>query len=347
MERKIIAMVSLGAILLLAGFFTELIVLDQTAWAAQSFSDSRILVPLSESLTPLNVSQPNSVLQVMVTANSTLVIEVSHDGKAEYKWEDVDFKKNVLLLNTGTWAVSILNNSTTTSCRYTSTITLKEPKLEQSIPYAWLRIPLLILGIISISLTVPAHFFDKIRSRLNKETIKTFIAVAIILMLIFSYQIGGFLLQTSTPWAVCEGLSMEPTVNFGDLVIIIGTEPQNLAPDDIILFQKIALNIGKEDFSTLSVATLHRIVYINKIGQHWYFKTKGDNNEKPDDWFVPDEGILGKVAFILPKLGYIALWLGRIEVKLFIIGIILITFFVWPQIRPKKRQTVPSSEENT
>jgi len=325
-----------GVVLVLAGFFTGLLVLNEKIWATQSYGDSRILLPQSDSLRTLNVSQRESVLQILVSANGTLVVYVLHDEKVEWKWEDTEFKNNVLIFDTGAWTVRILNNSTTT-CDYTSTITLKEPHMELRKPYVWLRVPLFISGGLSMSLTVPMYFLDRFRSRLNRKTIEVFVVVAIISVVVFSYQIAGFVLQTSTPWVVCVGVSMEPTINFGDLVIIKGTEPENLVPDDVIVFRKVALVMGEEDFSTLSVPLLHRILYINKVGNHRYFKTKGDNSEKPDDWYVPDAGILGKSALVLPKLGYVLLLLERIEVKLFIIGIILMVFFVWPQIRSRKR----------
>lgn len=345
MRKSLIALIILGAVLLLAGFLTEIVVSNQKVWATHSYADSRILPPLSDSLTTFNVSKRNSVLQILVSANSTLVIYVLQDEKVEWKWEDTEFKKNVLLLNADIWTVRILNNSTTSSCAHTSTIILKEPDTLPRKPYIWLRTPLLISGGLSLALTVPTYLFDRFRNRLNKKTIEIFIAVIIIFLVIFSYQIAGFFLQTSNPWVVEVGVSMEPAINLGDLVILTGTEPKDLVPDDIILFQKVAFVMNGEEPSTLSVPLLHRILYLKRVGNHTYFKTKGDNNARMDEWLVPDEGVIGKAALILSKLGYILLTLERIEVKLLIIGIILVFFFVWPEIKSKKRERPPKKEK--
>lgn len=338
MRKIVIIMVSLGILLLIAGFFTEFIVSNQQVWATDSSADSKVLRPYSESLDAFNVSNVGSNLQVTVSANSTLNIDVIHDNKVEYKWEDVVFNKNVMLLSNGTWTVKIRNNSTF-NCYYNSSIILKQTHFEEKKPYLWLLPPFIFFGALSLSLSVPIHFSNKLRGRLNKKVIKETITFAALLALIFSYQIAGFALHTSAPWNVSQGVSMQPTIYTGDLVIIMGMEPQNILVGDIILFQKITTGFNGEDFSTISVPVLHRCIYMIRVGDHWFFKTKGDNNPEADDWYVPDEGVLGKAVLILPKVGFLFLILERTETKIILLTAILIIFFIWPSIKVKKPQT--------
>ena len=133
-------------------------------------------------------------------------------------------------------------------------------------------------------------------------------AFLILLALIGSFTLQWVLawaLQTSTPLHTPISGSMEPTLRIGDLLIIRGGLKAEdihtgLKDGDIIIFYNPS-NPG-------DLPIVHRAIEkIRKDGK-WYFITKGDNNPLDDyrlfGWIVPESYIIGKVIFVIPKVGY-------------------------------------------
>lgn len=112
---------------------------------------------------------------------------------------------------------------------------------------------------------------------------------------------------------------MEPTLNVGDLLIIRGglrAEDIHASPEDgdIIIFRSPS--------NPDAIPIVHRAIEkIQKDGK-WYFVTKGDNNPYDDyrafGWMVPEDYVIGKVIFVIPKVGYILR--GLDETKIYIDG---------------------------
>jgi len=134
---------------------------------------------------------------------------------------------------------------------------------------------------------------------------------------------------------------MSPTIKAGDLVFTQGADPKQLEAGEIILFNKIAPNLDSE-VSTLSIPVLHRIAEIESFDNRLFFVTKGDLNQDVDDWFVPEDGVSGKVFYVIPRLGIIFIILGKIEVKLFIIFIMVFLLIFWPSKKKKKPKLTDS-----
>ena len=98
------------------------------------------------------------------------------------------------------------------------------------------------------------------------------------------------------PFIVLSG-SMETQINTGDLVIEKETENTNLNEGDIIAFKN-----G-------DTVITHRIVErIEEEGKLQY-KTKGDNNNVTDDWYVEPDNIEGIYKFKISKLGNVAMFI--------------------------------------
>jgi len=146
-------------------------------------------------------------------------------------------------------------------------------------------------------------------------------------LLIFLALLGSFALQwvlvwalqTDTPLHTPVSGSMEPTLKIGDLLIIRGglkAEDIHASPQDgdIIIFR----NPRNPD----DLPIVHRAIKkIQKDGK-WYFVTKGDANPENDTyywgWMVPEDYIIGKVIFVIPKVGYLLRALD--ETKIYIGG---------------------------
>ncbi len=101
--------------------------------------------------------------------------------------------------------------------------------------------------------------------------------------------------------AVVEGRSMEPTLQTGDLVIIL-RDRGSISVGDVIVYYKNSDSL-----------VIHRVVriYVSKDGIKYYV-TKGDNNIHADPP-IPESRVAGKALEIndavikVPLIGYISL----------------------------------------
>lgn len=108
--------------------------------------------------------------------------------------------------------------------------------------------------------------------------------------------------------------SMEPVFYRGDIVVIektsfMGLEelnPNDLKEGDIIIY----------DANWFPEPVIHRIIDVGKTSEgKEYYITKGDNNPAPDPVLVYPQQVVSKVItigdnpVIIPKIGYITLWL--------------------------------------
>jgi signal peptidase len=148
----------------------------------------------------------------------------------------------------------------------------------------------------------------------------------------------GLVSGTSVPLASPTSSSMEPTVSPGDLALVTGVNPKTLSVGDIIVYDELVQNLSDPVPSKISSPTMHRIDKIVFENNQRYFITKGDNNPTEDDWFVPKEGVQGKVVFVIPYLGNVVLALSRIDVKIAIVSITVVIIALWPN---KKKKTPP------
>lgn len=86
--------------------------------------------------------------------------------------------------------------------------------------------------------------------------------------------------------------SMEPSIMTGDIIIIHQTGQYN--KNDVITFKN-------EEGRIIT----HRIIEINNKGEDIFFVTKGDANRSEDEGVVFPTNILGKVIYVIPKLGFL------------------------------------------
>jgi len=153
---------------------------------------------------------------------------------------------------------------------------------------------------------------------------------------------------------VISSRSMEPTLNVGDLVIRGDKEPEDIEvgeEDGDILILRGPDYFYDKGFDPIfwgnleeGTPIIHRALDKKKIGDKWYFKTKGDNSlvadggyrfiNKTDEYdyvvveyndsdviYISETEVLGVVIFKISYVGYIKLYFPVIFP--FLIGILI------------------------
>lgn len=133
--------------------------------------------------------------------------------------------------------------------------------------------------------------YRKIKTIYSKTSALQLFAVFFVITLAF-YLCLVFFLGTTNFFATVVSGSMQPALYRGDLVVLI--KNGQFEKGDIIVFKK-----GQDTI-------IHRIVGETSQG----FKTKGDHNNFVDFGTVKKDDILGKSFLVLPKLGFINLFLA-------------------------------------
>jgi len=91
---------------------------------------------------------------------------------------------------------------------------------------------------------------------------------------------------------IVTGVSMEPAMHTGDLVIVKDVDVEDLGVGDVIQFRAGQTRV------------FHRLIEIEKTPEGYALVTQGDNNNTADDPIV-DEQVEGKVVLTVPELGWV------------------------------------------
>jgi len=131
------------------------------------------------------------------------------------------------------------------------------------------------------------------RPRKAQSSIRGWLAISIFMVLTIWASTGllGFY-----PTTIASG-SMRPTMDVGDMAIVVPVDPSKIQIGDIIQFWN-----GEE-------MILHRVIDIGGEGTTMVFQTKGDDNPVPDPDPVIPAQIRGKLMFTAPKIGWISIYL--------------------------------------
>lgn len=150
-------------------------------------------------------------------------------------------------------------------------------------------------------------------------------------LLYFGLQVA---LNTEVPIVIVVSGSMEPNIREGDLLFVMGTNPELIkngtAEDkngDVIVFDARELWVGAPE-----EPIVHRVVGKYLVGDTLYFRTKGDANSLPDQAPVPESRILGVVIGGIPYIGWVKIVLtesGLLIPLLVIISAFLVISIIW------------------
>ncbi|MCJ7706855.1 MAG: signal peptidase I, partial [Anaerolineales bacterium] len=122
------------------------------------------------------------------------------------------------------------------------------------------------------------------------EGTTSFVLIASLAVALLWFNTGMFGIRPT----LVSGVSMEPALRPGDIVIVRPVSAESLRVGDIVRF--------REGRTTI----LHRLVEIRGSGPDREFLTQGDANNVPDRPVTEGE-IEGRVILILPKIGWLAI----------------------------------------
>jgi signal peptidase len=179
----------------------------------------------------------------------------------------------------------------------------------------------------------------KSKKEINKKDV--IVGVIIICIAFFGtfgvYGLMKITLKTDYPMVVVISGSMEPKIYRGDLLIVEGVDPEDIVSGtvegkegDIIVFDSRGVWPGAKD-----EPIVHRVVgkYWDDATEQYYFWTKGDNNPDIDppgfgEIALPASKVLGRVITIIPKIGYVRIYLAEGNMGYYIIGFLAILLVV-------------------
>jgi signal peptidase len=138
--------------------------------------------------------------------------------------------------------------------------------------------------------------------------------LALIALVVYLWPAG---LGGNTRLVIVSGHSMEPTYDFGDIVIARdGGRPH---VGDAVVFEV-------PDGTAKGMLVIHRIIEVDDDG---YFVTQGDNRDTPDQWQLTDDNIVGHPWLSVPKGGQAVWFLRQWNVLAVLLGL-LVVFALWP-----------------
>lgn len=144
------------------------------------------------------------------------------------------------------------------------------------------------------------------KARLKKHgKAKYVLGVAVLAAPVIGYALTALMMGTYSPFMAVSSQSMQPALNYGDLIVLRGEQAKNIESGDIIAF-----NVPSPYDQLAASPTVHRVVEKLAENGDLYFKTRGDSNFNADTWKVPAENVVGKyVQFKIPYMGFIFIFL--------------------------------------
>lgn len=131
--------------------------------------------------------------------------------------------------------------------------------------------------------------------------------------------------------------SMAPAIETGDVVVVEPISPTDATVGDIVTFT----DPGGRLIS-------HRARAIDQGDSTVRFTTQGDANNTQEHWQVAAEGRIGRVAYRVPKLGFVVAWIqttpgrmGLLVVPALALGISLL-HRIWRRPQPEEALDEPA-----
>ncbi len=185
----------------------------------------------------------------------------------------------------------------------------------------------------------------KIKKKINiKETI-TMVVLALVLFFFVKMMFGGIfgISLVVIENGPCPNSSMCPVYDQGDMFLLIKSAPEDIELGDVIVYVSEYKRLtGK--------LIIHRVVNITVVekgeGIQYYYRVSGDNkdsNQEIDHFnstssLIPYGNVVRKTVFLIPKVGYLRLWLSDSPVFRYILIGALIAVAAYLIFVPDKKK---------
>ncbi len=131
---------------------------------------------------------------------------------------------------------------------------------------------------------------------------------------VIAYMAGAVVWHANPPIVPVAGVSMRPTLQPGDLVVLKGVEEDELKKGDIVAFE--VPQSAQEDFA-IPGPLVHRISKLERSGDTLVIHTKGDANTGEDAFTIRADRITGRMVRRVPGGGYPLLFFRSRQGKIF------------------------------
>jgi signal peptidase I len=143
--------------------------------------------------------------------------------------------------------------------------------------------------------------------------------------------------------------SMWPTYDQGDMFLIYKSKPENIHLGDVVVYESATI-------SSRGTLIIHRVVNITIFstsnGDKYYFRVSGDNpdsNNHIDTYnstttLIPYDAIVGKTKLLIPKIGYIRLWMGTYPAVRWTVLLALVGIGLYLILAPDKKEEEKDEE---
>lgn len=161
---------------------------------------------------------------------------------------------------------------------------------------------------------------------LSKKQVKDIVTVVVVIAVIFIGVRIAF--GTENPFYVVSSGSMIPNLNIYDIIIVQGNTPfEDIKIGDIIVFNRPVSH---------DMVIVHRVAEILD-NNPLTIRTKGDANPGSipgTDFPITKQDYIGKVVYVIPKIGFIS---KILEPPInYILIVIIIGFAFFSQFRKKR-----------
>jgi signal peptidase len=142
---------------------------------------------------------------------------------------------------------------------------------------------------------------------------------------------------TENPFYVVSSGSMVPKLMVFDVLVVQGNDPfESVVVGDIIVFNRPAGN---------DRVIVHRVVELFENEEPYSIRTKGDANPASipgTDFPITEEEYIGKVAYVIPQIGYVTRILTP-PINYIIIGIIIAVMVIKQISKGRKEKETDST----
>ena len=184
----------------------------------------------------------------------------------------------------------------------------------------------------------------------NLLSLRGIVKRTLLLVVVVAICVAGFLsIRGAMPFMAIFGVSMEPELNAGDLIMMEGVSPSEVEEGDIIVF---TIPQAVREYYNYPQVVAHRVISVRESESGVTFRTKGDNTGE-DPFTVRPQDIRGQVSKQIPYLGFPLLFFQSQQGVIFIvIALSLLALYLYSDELSRGRQIVhrgifaPIIEEN-